>query len=400
MPSNPPPRSPAPAKPRLRSTGGRSTGRQSGRGPGSKEGGKAKGKASAPSLKARLGTPGGRLALAAGVALLAIGGVYFGGVHHGAQAPVPRQVSPVSAAPPAPHTLPQAPPVPQTAPPLTPPVPHTAQDPSATAGEAERDAVGDEALVPSPPPAQPRQRVATALPAPRPAPRPAPLITGAAPRIVIVIDDMGLDRARSARAVALPAGVTTSWLPYAHDLEEQTQAARRAGHQLIVHVPMQPMGKADPGPDALTTDLSDEEITRRLTRDLAAFDGYVGINNHMGSRFTADPHRLEVVLRILAQRGLMFLDSRTTADSKAGMLAAGLKLPLVSRDVFLDDDQSPAAVAAMLERTQEVARRHGIAIAIGHPHDVTLSALEHWLPTLRAKGFVLVPLSDALPPPS
>ncbi|MDE1147751.1 MAG: divergent polysaccharide deacetylase family protein [Azospirillaceae bacterium] len=226
---------------------------------------------------------------------------------------------------------------------------------------------------------------------------PAP-ITGPHPRIVLVIDDLGLDRPRSARAVRLPGPVTTAWLPYAHDLAEQTHAAKAAGHELIVHVPMEPMGNADPGPGALTTKLSDEEIQRRLTADLAAFDGYVGINNHMGSRFTSDEGKLAIVLEELQRRGLMFLDSRTAPTTKGPEIAARLHLPIVSRDVFLDDDQSPKAVQAMLERTEEVARRHGTAIAIGHPHDVTLTALEHWLPTLQAKGFTLVPLTAVVPP--
>ncbi|ASG20753.1 divergent polysaccharide deacetylase family protein [Nitrospirillum viridazoti] len=232
-----------------------------------------------------------------------------------------------------------------------------------------------------------------AVPSPQMA---APAPGAAHARIVLVIDDLGVDRPRSTRAVALPGPVTTAWLPYAHDLADQTRAAKAAGHELIVHVPMEPVGKADPGPGALTVNLSDEEVQRRLEADLASFDGYVGINNHMGSRFTANEGKLSIVLAELSRRGLMFLDSRTTPDTKGPELAARYRLPLVSRDVFLDDDQSPKAVQAMLAKVEEVARRHGTAVAIGHPHDVTLTALEHWLPTLAAKGFTLVPLTAVI----
>lgn len=343
-------------------------------------------------LSSLLGSSKGRLGLAAAIAAVTVGGVYLAGRHEGRREVTPHErLAQEQGRDGAPPALPTAPPVPPSTSPSA-PAPGPAYPPEGGAPDVSGSREAPPPVVAPPvrkPPVPPRSPVV--------APRPAPLPAGAHPRIVIVIDDMGLDRPRSARAVALPAGVTTSWLPYARDLPQQTAAARQAGHQLIIHIPMQPVGRADPGPGALTTDLSDEEITRRMLIDLAAFDGYVGVNNHMGSRFTADASRLDVVLRILAERGLMFLDSRTTPDSKAAALAPALHLPLVSRDVFLDDDQSPQAVQAMLNRVEEVARKHGLAVAIGHPHDVTLTALERWLPTLAAKGFVLVPLTDALP---
>ncbi|TWB44325.1 divergent polysaccharide deacetylase family protein [Nitrospirillum pindoramense] len=302
-----------------------------------------------------------------------------------ATAPAPSAPAKTGPRPPGTPPIPPATPPEQHAEALTPPPPATLPKAEAPKAEPSKPETGK-------PGAAWRRN---AVPAPQMA---APAPGAAHARIVLVIDDLGLDRPRSTRAVALPGPVTTAWLPYAHDLAEQTRAARAAGHELIVHVPMEPMGKADPGPGALTVNLSDEEIQRRLETDLASFDGYVGINNHMGSRFTANEGKLAVVLAELSRRGLMFLDSRTTPDTKGPELAARYHLPLVSRDVFLDDDQSPKAVQAMLAKVEEVARRHGTAVAIGHPHDVTLSALEHWLPTLAAKGFTLVPLTAAVPP--
>ena len=263
------------------------------------------------------------------------------------------------------------------------------------------------ALVPPAAPALPPAAVPAvpeAKPAPRAAAQPpewerhalaAPALS-ARPRIVVVIDDMGVDRSRSTRAAALPGPLTLSWLPYAHDLPDQTRAARARGHELMVHVPMEPNGKLDPGPEALTVALSAAEIRRRLTEDLGAFDGYVGINNHMGSRFTADAAGMAEVMAMLGQRGLLFLDSRTTPQTKAPELAARYGVPLIARDVFLDHDMAAPAVDKQLAHVEALARSNGLAIAIGHPHDATIKALARWLPTLDAKGFQLIPLSAAV----
>jgi len=212
--------------------------------------------------------------------------------------------------------------------------------------------------------------------------------------IAIVIDDMGLDPRRSARAVKLPGPLTLSFLPYARDLPQQTAAAHGKGHELMVHVSMQPEGNGNnPGPNALTIDLAPEDIKKRLDWALAAFTGYVGINNHMGSRFTADRAGMAVVMAELKTRGLLFLDSRTGQNSVGISTAVAYEVPHAARHVFLDNDISAAEVARQLAETERIARQSGFAIAIGHPHDVTLAALESWLPSLAAKGFVLAPIS-------
>lgn len=224
---------------------------------------------------------------------------------------------------------------------------------------------------------------------------PAPAATGQ-PRIVIVIDDMGVDRHRSDKVVALPGPLTLAWLPYARELPQQTEKARTHGHELIVHMPMEPTGKEDPGPGALLTTLNEAALRERLSTNLSAFQGFVGINNHMGSRFTADRAGMAVVMAELGSRGLMFLDSRTTATTAAGPLSAHYHVPMLSRDVFLDHVMTAQGVAASLAKVEQIARKNGLAIAIGHPHDVTIAALTQWLPTLQAKGFQLVPLTAAV----
>lgn len=217
------------------------------------------------------------------------------------------------------------------------------------------------------------------------------------PRVVLVIDDMGVDRKRSERAVSLAGPLTLSYLPYAKDLPQQTEAAHRAGHELMVHVPMEPFGHvSDAWPDQLEVSLSHDEVLRRLRWDLSRFGGYVGINNHMGSRFTSDAEALRPVIEELRARGLLFLDSRTAPHSFGVPLARELGVPYAGRDVFLDDEITVPAIEAQLGELERVARRNGIAIAIGHPHDPTLEVLGAWLKTLPQKGLQLVPLSAAV----
>ncbi|MBS27520.1 MAG: hypothetical protein CL566_01145 [Alphaproteobacteria bacterium] len=213
------------------------------------------------------------------------------------------------------------------------------------------------------------------------------------PMIAIVIDDMGLDRARSQRTADLPAPLTLAYLAYASDLDEQTSAAREAGHELMVHVPMEPGNNLDPGPNALLTKLTAAEIGRRVDWNLSQFDKFVGMNNHMGSKATSDRAAMAAVMAKLKDRGLLFLDSRTSGATVAQAEAERLGIPALRRDVFIDHDPSEIAVRAALLEIEDVARSKGHAIAIGHPKDTTIAALAEWLPDVRARGFALVPVS-------
>jgi uncharacterized protein len=223
----------------------------------------------------------------------------------------------------------------------------------------------------------------------------APVDVRDRPRVAIVIDDLGLDRPRTERVIGLPAAVTMSFLAYSGDLAHFSEEARRNGHEMIVHVPMEPVNaKMDMGPNGLATNQTHEEVLRRLDWDLGRFEGYVGINNHMGSRFTGDAQAMGWVMDELKARGLMFLDSRTIGTSIGAKAAAAAGVPFAERDVFLDDVQTPSAVQQRLNEVEAIARRKGTAIAIGHPHDVTIDALIGWIAKLPAKGIVLVPLTD------
>ncbi len=218
--------------------------------------------------------------------------------------------------------------------------------------------------------------------------------TGGRPMIALVIDDMGVDRKRSARVIGFKGPLTLSFLAYADDLGTQTAAAAAAGHELLVHVSMEPdSATVDPGPNVLMSGLGADELRRRLRWGLSRFEAYVGVNNHMGSRFTADAAGMTVVMEELKRRGLLFLDSRTTDRTVAAAQARRAGVPFVERNIFLDHVNDVATVQARLAELERLARRTGFAVAIGHPRDATLTALQAWLEEVEGRGFVLVPLT-------
>ena len=183
-------------------------------------------------------------------------------------------------------------------------------------------------------------------------------------------------------------------MTYAEGLPALAASARRAGHELLVHMPMQPIDEAyDPGPNVLKTGLPDQELLGRIDWGLGRFEGYVGINNHMGSRFTTDADGMALLMTALKERGLMFLDSRTVRDSLGRAAAHGAEVPIASRDIFLDHERTPAFVSEQLQRLEEIALRRGYAVGIGHPHAVTLEALERWIPEARERGISFVPVT-------
>lgn len=214
------------------------------------------------------------------------------------------------------------------------------------------------------------------------------------PVIAICIDDLGEDLAGTDRAMALPREVALSFLPYADTTPFLAEAAARRGHLVLAHVPMQAIGHADAGPMTLKSGMASDQIARLLGANLSRVPGLVGINNHEGSRFTADAAALAPVMATLRARHLFFFDSRTGPASQAERAARAAGVMAAGRDVFLDDDQSAAAVSAALEMLAREAKRAGVAIAIGHPHDVTLKLLAAWL--TQDHGVTLVPLDEAI----
>ncbi|MCB1532374.1 MAG: divergent polysaccharide deacetylase family protein [Alphaproteobacteria bacterium] len=220
---------------------------------------------------------------------------------------------------------------------------------------------------------------------------PAP---GKAGRVVIIIDDMGMSYTLSNQAIDLPAPITLAFLPYAPNLPAMTGRAKEQGHELMIHMPMEPMNHdLDVGSIALLKDMDAAQIKENLDKAFASFDGYVGINNHMGSRLTQDERAMHLVMNELAARGLLFVDSKTISTSVAGKIAAEHGLDYAERDVFLDHETTPEFVAHALSQLEQIARTKGYAIGIGHPKKATIEGLKKWIPTLAAKNLSIVPVS-------
>lgn len=211
--------------------------------------------------------------------------------------------------------------------------------------------------------------------------------------LAIVIDDMGHDMEMTDQMATLPRPMTFSFLPYINKLQDQARTVSVMGHELMLHLPMEPTGSNNPGPNALVRDLPYNETLKRLRWNLDQFEGYVGINNHMGSQYTASRSFMFPVLQEVHKRQLLFLDSRTSAESVAMNLSAELNIPTLERDVFLDNVRDLKLIERQLETLEKTAISKGYGIAIGHPYPETYQALRAWLPTLADKGFKLWPIS-------
>lgn len=214
------------------------------------------------------------------------------------------------------------------------------------------------------------------------------------PKIAIIIDDMGMDRKRSTILAQMHDKLTLAFLPYAPNLEGLTSLARQNGHELMIHMPMQAMdSRLNLGSIALREGMNEREINKQLDQAFQSFEGYVGLNNHMGSQLTQNPDAMRVLMQRLKVEGLYFVDSVTIGGSVAASVAQEYGLATARRDVFLDHTNSIESVRAALQGLEDVARRQGYAIAIGHPRAVTIQALQEWMPVAKERGYEFVYVS-------
>ncbi len=213
-------------------------------------------------------------------------------------------------------------------------------------------------------------------------------------KVAIIIDDMGYDSDLGRRMVNLDKGITISMLPFAPFKRKILVAAREHGHEIMLHLPMEPMEypSVKPGPGALLSSMSPDDLIEQLQRDLADVNGVAGVNNHMGSRLTSMDAQMRQIFSILKKRGLFFIDSRTTADTVCRPSAQLLKLPFAQRDVFIDHVDDSMFIRNQLKLLVKRAKRQGYAIGIAHPHPKTCEVLEEMIPKLKAE-VDLVPAS-------
>ena len=218
------------------------------------------------------------------------------------------------------------------------------------------------------------------------------------PLVAIIMDDLGRSTSTARDLVSIPQHVTFSILPGEHQAAKVAELAYEAGREVMLHVPMEPQGypAVNPGEDALFVSYGDHEIRDRFNRLLAAVPHAAGTNNHMGSRFTEDARALAPVMQSLREKGLFFVDSRTTGHSRVTDVAVEYGVSTMSRDVFLDNVAEVGAIMVQLEKLEAQARRLGMAIGICHPYPETLEALRRALPEQSGRGVNFVPVSQLL----
>ncbi len=215
--------------------------------------------------------------------------------------------------------------------------------------------------------------------------------------LAVVVDDAGHSLADAEAYLRFPGKLTVAVLPQRAFSAEVVERAKLIGKEVILHQPMEPKGSSDPGPGAIRVGDDEPAVIGLLERNFGSVVTR-GVNNHMGSRATADPGIMDMVMAYLKRTDRFFLDSRTTPDSVAEKAAARHDVPFLSRDVFLDVSVDEATVNAAIDQGLRIARAQGSAILIGHvTNRVVLSVLERRLPEIERAGFELVHLSDLLP---
>ncbi len=238
----------------------------------------------------------------------------------------------------------------------------------------------------SPSPASAQSPAASAATASAPA--------AARPRVAIIIDDCGQWPAIERGYIGLPIALTMSVMPHVRFTAGIAEAAAAAGKGVMLHLPMEPLSHVNPGAGKITLAMSDAEIIAQTKDDLAQVPLAKGLNNHEGSAASADPRVMRDVVGVIKDRGLFFVDSRTSAASVGAQTATAGGVPTASRDVFLDNKEDVAYSESMLEQTVRIAKQRGSAIAIGHPRATTLEALTHLYAKMQAEGVDFVLVSD------
>lgn len=216
------------------------------------------------------------------------------------------------------------------------------------------------------------------------------------PRIAIVIDDFGYYEGEVVQQLLdFPYPLTYAVIPGLRKSQELAAELYQRNKTIFIHMPMEPMnGKVESDGYTLLTNLEEKEIRNRVQKAIVAVPHAIGLNNHMGSKATADSATITPALQEIKKAGLIFLDSRTSQQSIAYQTASQMHMHAFQNNTFLDAVDEKEAIVQKLQRLAEQARAQGMAIGIGHPRPFTLAALSEVIPTLAGEGFVFVSLSD------
>ncbi len=221
---------------------------------------------------------------------------------------------------------------------------------------------------------------------PKPAAVP-PVLQDKTPRVAIIIDDIGFDKNMSMALAGLDPHLTLSILPGAPHARAIALLLHQQGTEILLHLPMEPMEypRVDPGPGALLSTMTPDQLLDQLRKDLDMIPHVAGVNNHMGSRMTSLSPQMNQIFTVLKQRNLFFVDSLTARESLCRQSARLLRIPFAQRDVFLDNVQDGDYIRQQLAQLLAVAQRHGTAIGIGHPYRATYLTLKSEMERLKRK---------------
>jgi polysaccharide deacetylase 2 family uncharacterized protein YibQ len=215
------------------------------------------------------------------------------------------------------------------------------------------------------------------------------------PRVAVLLTGLGLSAAATEAAIKLPADVTLSFSPYAEKLGEQLAAARFAGHETLLDLPLEPVNypQHDPGPYTLLTTLSATDNVARLEWVLSRGVGYVGVVGQFGTKFSTSSKYLLPMLEALKKRGVMYVDAKASPDSAAGRTARDMGVPRAINDAVIDADGGRAGIDKRLSEIERTVRTERNAVAFASPYPITLDRLTAWMATLPQKGIALAPVS-------
>lgn len=215
-------------------------------------------------------------------------------------------------------------------------------------------------------------------------------------RIAIVIGGLGLSQTGTQNAIrTLPPEITLAFAASGNSLQRWMQEARREGHEILLQVPFEPFGYPgnNPGPDTLLVGDSAKINIERLHRSMAKITNYTGVMNYLGGRYMADAKVLEPVLRDISERGLLFLDDGSSAQSQTGVIAKALAMPHAFGDIQIDDQVSRSAIMTRLDDLERLARRNGSAIGVASAFDESITAVSDWVSEATSRGIEIVAVS-------
>lgn len=219
-------------------------------------------------------------------------------------------------------------------------------------------------------------------------------------KVAFVIDDFGNDMAGTKEMMDMSIPLTIAVMPFLPTTQRDANWAHEKKHEVLVHLPMEPVkGKKHwLGPGAITTDLSDEEIRNRVNKAIDDVPFAIGVNNHMGSKATADPRVMSIILEICKERGLFYLDSRTSPKSVAAVIAQEKGVPYLENSLFLDDQYTMKHIRKQMELLCKNINNQRVCIAIGHvgpPGKKTARVLRDYIDRIKHEAEI-VPLSTLI----